>query len=665
MEPGSKYEGLNLTPEEVDRFSKAFKDEKFRQMLWEYADEISNPENKKKYEEEIAQMEQERGMDVRFIHPAPARALKTSVGGGQKCFINICTNHLIHKPGCRKSDAAEGMHWTLPYSLTPGRQEMDPKGNKHWIYDVVFHPDTLHMAGKNDRFMKMIDKTAMDAIEEHYNVQLDERNVKVLKMKYKGVPHPAVLRKPLADTVTEKEPADPNDPLRFPYPYNNNNNTTTQKHTVPSKYVDGKTEKVTPDPAEPGPPTEPNYKMKFRSYIDLQDYRCSRDSAPSPRPREIVITVDLPLLSSAGETGLDVTENRLLLQSQKPAYRLDVTLPYPVDEQQGHARFIKGTRQLVVTLPVLPLKQDPTAGAGGPQQVVSEAPTGDGSEHETATSQLPTWQESSIPDAPGAVTNHPSLQVQNKACVTVSEGVKLVSELTESAIDESPDVSEPPNHNCDVPPFTSERDEVTADCDVHGQGERDADISHQSQDKQSNKPGGKSKAASVFHSNMDSTVREENSSPGAAIPETGTDPRAQGPAEDPASLAVCWPGAQSSERSPSPDITEQSTEPVAGHLNPDEPAFTREQTTGTLDVASTGETARKAVCFKEEVAEADVPDLDEDDLPTEQETEFPESVPAPAIIREVNTIDGEVEVISNHTTSAAFSFHNSLLYELD
>jgi len=35
------------------------------------------------------------------------------------------------------------------------------------------------------------------------------------------------------------------------------------------------------------------------------------------------------------------------------SYRLDVSLPYPVDENDGSARFDKGTRRLIVTLPVL------------------------------------------------------------------------------------------------------------------------------------------------------------------------------------------------------------------------------------------------------------------------------------------------------------------------
>ena len=91
MEVGESLKELNMTADEISRFTKAFKDEKFREMLRDYAQEISDPANKKKYEEEITLLEQERGNNIEFIHPEPFRALRTSVNGKQKCYINICS----------------------------------------------------------------------------------------------------------------------------------------------------------------------------------------------------------------------------------------------------------------------------------------------------------------------------------------------------------------------------------------------------------------------------------------------------------------------------------------------------------------------------------------------------------------------------------------------
>lgn len=46
--PQKTLEDLNLTKEELDKFSKAFKDEEFRKLFREYAEEINDPENRKK-----------------------------------------------------------------------------------------------------------------------------------------------------------------------------------------------------------------------------------------------------------------------------------------------------------------------------------------------------------------------------------------------------------------------------------------------------------------------------------------------------------------------------------------------------------------------------------------------------------------------------------------
>uniref|UniRef100_A0A4W5ND41 Protein kintoun n=1 Tax=Hucho hucho TaxID=62062 RepID=A0A4W5ND41_9TELE len=373
MEFGSKLKDLNMTPDEIGRFTKAFQNDEFRKMLHEYAEEISTPENKKKYEEEIKLLEQERGMDIQFVHPEPYRALKTSMDGRQKCFINVCSNDMIRKPEFRRVDEAGrvGQHWSLPHSLTPGTPDRDAKGNKYTIYDVVFHPDTIHMAGNNPRFMEMVDNTAVEAVENGGKVKLDKNNVRVLKIKYKGTPHPAVMRKPLpGQPAKEKPPLD--DHLSFPYPDEKQPDTESPK---PKAEIQSDTQisQRQQNSNSPKEPTKPNYTLKYRSFIDLQDFRCSRDSAQSPRPKEIVITIDLPLLRSVADADLDVTERLVSLKSKKPAYRLEVPMAYPVDENKGDAKFNKQKKQLVVTLPVLPLKEPTVAEVSGRQLVNDDA----------------------------------------------------------------------------------------------------------------------------------------------------------------------------------------------------------------------------------------------------------------------------------------------------
>ncbi|XP_032356593.1 protein kintoun [Etheostoma spectabile] len=360
MEAGGKLKELNTTEDEVDRLTQAFKDEKFREMFRDYVNEISDPENKKKYEEEIKHLEQERGNTIEFIHPEPFRALRTSVNGQQECFINICANEKVGKPECKwrvSEDGRRGQSWSLPHSLHPGRPNISPKGNKAMIYDVIFHPDTLHIASKNKRFMDVVDSTAIQGIQTAFKVTLDQNNVREINKKYKGLPQPCVIRKPIPG-YKAKEPSEEPDPLAFPYP--DEKGPTTSQETKPtespatknSSDAEPKSSQIQPQKAKE--PTKPNYTVRYRSFIDLQDFRCSRDSAQSPRPKEIVFTIDMPLLKAATDASLEVKERLLLLESKKPAYRLELPLAYPVDEDKGEAKFNKQRGQLTVTLPVLP-----------------------------------------------------------------------------------------------------------------------------------------------------------------------------------------------------------------------------------------------------------------------------------------------------------------------
>lgn len=357
MEAGDKLKELNMTEDEVERLTKAFKDENFRKMLHDYAQEISDPENKKKYEEEIKMLEQERGNNIEFVHPTPFKALRTSVDGKQRCYVNICANDKVGKPTSSRGvsdEGCRGQYWSLPHNLHPGRQFTDRKGNKFTVYDVVFHPDTLHIARRNKRFMDLVDNTAIQAIQKSFNVTLDSNNLKEMKTKYKGTPQPCVVRKPIPG-YEPKEPSDKHDPLAFPYPEErtaNNRQTTGAKSGDATDPIN-----IQIQPLKNTWPTQPKYTVKYRSYIDLQDFRCSRDSAQSPRPKEIVVTISLPLLKSVTEVNLEVEEKRLLLESEKPAYRLELPLAYSVDEEKGEAKFNKQKGQLTVTLPVLPSKE--------------------------------------------------------------------------------------------------------------------------------------------------------------------------------------------------------------------------------------------------------------------------------------------------------------------
>ena len=57
--------------------TQAFENPQFKELFLDYVKEIENPDNKAKYEEEIRQMERERGIEAKFIHPDPKECLHT------------------------------------------------------------------------------------------------------------------------------------------------------------------------------------------------------------------------------------------------------------------------------------------------------------------------------------------------------------------------------------------------------------------------------------------------------------------------------------------------------------------------------------------------------------------------------------------------------------
>ncbi|KAK9533681.1 hypothetical protein VZT92_008784 [Zoarces viviparus] len=377
MEVGDKLKELNMTGDEIDRLRKALKEEKFCEMLRNYVEELSDPENKKRYEEEIKLLEKERGNTIEFIHPEPFRSLRTSVNGKQKCFINICTSGKVGKPECKcgvSEDGRRGQCWSLPHSLHPGRQDTDPKGKKIMIYDVIFHPDTVHIASKNKRFMDTVDSTAIQGIQDAFKVTLDKNNVREMSTKYKGVPQPCVIRKPIPG-YKSKEPSEEPDPLAFPYPDEKRPPASLQMKPTESPPTqnsrDAEPKSCSIQPEKVREPAKPNYTVKYRSFVDLQDFRCSRDSAQSPRPKEIVVTIAVPLLKAASDASLEVKERQLLLASKKPAYRLELPLAYPVDEDKGEAKFNRQRGQLTVTLSVLPSDEAFHSSGGSAQTGVS------------------------------------------------------------------------------------------------------------------------------------------------------------------------------------------------------------------------------------------------------------------------------------------------------
>ncbi|XP_011410286.1 PREDICTED: protein kintoun-like [Amphimedon queenslandica] len=335
MAAGSGREDFKMTQDEANRLVEALKKEEFRKLLAEYAEEISNPENKRLYEEEIAKLEQERGVDVKFIHPTPGHVLKTClVPSKKKVFINICCCDLIEPamPNEREIGATKTM-WSIPYSLTPAREDVDKANNRITIFDAIFNPATYKKGKEMPKFCDLIESTALDGIEKDLKVNIDRKHIKRLKQPYKGNPHPTVIRK-----RTDKKTPEPIGHLKVPYPPLQEEKNEKKPKTSNGTSTD---------------PTEPKYSIVYSGDFDCQDFTYSQTN--NKRPTRIIITIELPKLTTAAKLDVDIYEKLVILHNSDPLYHLELPLAYPVDEDNGIAKFHKQNKSLVLTLQVIPL----------------------------------------------------------------------------------------------------------------------------------------------------------------------------------------------------------------------------------------------------------------------------------------------------------------------
>ncbi|XP_044231620.1 protein kintoun [Thunnus albacares] len=647
MDVGEKLKELKMTADEISRFTDAFKDEKFREMLRDYAQEISDPANKKKYEEEIKLLEQERGNNIEFIHPEPFRALRTSVNGKQKCYINICANEKVGKPECKWGVSEEGRRgqcWSLPHSLHPGRQDTDPKGNKIMIYDVIFHPDTLHIARRNTRFMDMVDSTAIQGIQDAFKVTLDKSNVREMSTKYKGTPQACVMRKPIPG-YKARVPSEQPDPLAFPYP--DEKRPTTSPATKNSKPI---------QPQKPKEPTKPDYTVKYRSFIDLQDFRCSRDSARSPRPKVIVVTIYVPLLKSVTDANLEVKEKNLLLESKKPAYRLELPLAYPVDEDKGEAKFNRQRGQLTVTLPVLPSDEAFEFAVGTAQAVsddderqeekVEEEEEKEGNNGEEEEREVEEKQQNREAEKSEEEDNKYEMEEEEtwKQQMEVEKSDEIYESRVEEEEEEKLKEQKTEKREAEERKETGkqkQQDELHEDRTLHNRAALKKDYcGTSSQCDTSEKHQQTIQKEEKTTETVDGNLKVEIHA--ASNQESHTDVVSSKPAttntSSPNSVEDCCVPERAEESSKAPALDEENKSRLGGNRVT---RFSEEHTLGSEETI-------------------------EDDLPTEQIIQNPEpdKKPPPVLLREIDQ-DGNETVISDHSTSAGFTFQNSLLYELD
>lgn len=326
-----KWNEIDMSSDELNSISEAFKKEEFRKLFFEYCEELNDPVNKKNFEQELIQLESERGINVKFIHPEPGFVIKTIIDGDTKAFINIAKNCNIEMPTSQSSlneNGQRGLTWSIPHTLAPLRRDLDNKGVICVVFDVVFHPDTIYLTEKNERFRKLVIETALDAVEKSNDLIIDRNNLKFPKLAFKGTARPTIIRKKDEESMVNES---------------NSIESILPPIVQHQKIVDKNCY------------TTPKYHITHRRDVEYHEFINDRNAKLNTTiPKELIISIDLPLLNSTQDVTLDVTSKKIYLFSEKPAkYKLTIKLPYEIQENEGSAKFDKNNRKLVITLPVI------------------------------------------------------------------------------------------------------------------------------------------------------------------------------------------------------------------------------------------------------------------------------------------------------------------------
>ncbi|CAL4124096.1 unnamed protein product [Meganyctiphanes norvegica] len=199
----------NVSRAELAQLGKHLKDEKFRALLTEFAQEVSAPGKKAQFEKEVIALEAERGVQVVFVEPKPGFAialqLKKNKDHGH-VYLNICSSEVVDKPKCTRIDTGnkKGLNWALPHLVPQPRKEVvsgvllpGQSGSKNealLVYDVVFHPDALHLASRNRLMRDTVIKSAVDSLVNTYKLSV-KCNIEIEKVEYVGKVARSVIRK--------------------------------------------------------------------------------------------------------------------------------------------------------------------------------------------------------------------------------------------------------------------------------------------------------------------------------------------------------------------------------------------------------------------------------------------------------------------------------------
>jgi len=307
------------TGEEMGKFQKAMHDPKFRDMFRDYLEEISDPANLARREQELLEMEKQ-GMAPegrKLVKPKAEFAVSLDLTEEKgKVVINLCSGKFCKDAVFNKGgdgDGSAGVTCHIPYVLGHMRTaEYPDTGNLCQVYDIVFSEKTIISAKEDHRFKQIVIQTSIEAVDK----VLKDCKIKDSK-KYNQMPTlgDAAVLSINVDAAENSDPLNPSLPSFAP------------KHKV----------------------------LRNPSGVRVPKYFVRMEASKGVRTVVVCITMtDAGIGDDYADIDINVViEEQRVLVAYKQQYRLELRLACPF-EKEYKVKWKKKKQQLKISLTVLP-----------------------------------------------------------------------------------------------------------------------------------------------------------------------------------------------------------------------------------------------------------------------------------------------------------------------
>jgi len=279
--------------------------------------------------------------ESKLVAPNPGWCIKTWFKNGKKLFVNICTSTMVLKPKDLSEEevreiflAEDPTKFRIPMGIGELHKEKDKEGIEVDVYDIVIHPDFLKKCEKISFFKEFFVMLVFDGLEDKYSLELNREHRILKNRKSIGTLAMQNVRSKSKPVIMEMNPS----MVQMEKEFLEEEKRNEEKKTISVISEIASTKSVKKDSQY----VTPKYSM-----IQEPD---------TGYPSFLVFEIELPKQDSTKNMLLDVGEDCLILHGNDGNYKLDIDLPYDVDNDNAGAQFHRKTKVLTITIPVLPQK---------------------------------------------------------------------------------------------------------------------------------------------------------------------------------------------------------------------------------------------------------------------------------------------------------------------